>query len=67
MSELDSQRESLLRAADRLDNANDGLFESNKILKMMKKNVFYNKLMLVLIIAIEVFILASMIYIKFIH
>lgn len=67
LSELDSQRESLLRASERLDNANDGLFESNRILKMMKKNVFYNKLILVLIIAIEIFILASMIYIKFIH
>lgn len=67
LSELDSQRESLLRASERLDNANDGLFESNRILKMMKRNVFYNKLILVLIIVIEMFILASMIYIKFIH
>lgn len=67
LSELDSQRESLLRASERLDNANDGLFESNRILKMMKRNVFYNKLILVLIIVIEMFILASMIYIKLIH
>lgn len=67
LSELDSQRESLLRASERLDNANDGLFESNKILKMMKRNVLYNKLILILIIVIEIFILASMIYLKFIH
>lgn len=67
LSELDSQRESLLRASDRLDTANDGLFESNRILKMMKRNVLYNKLILILIIVIEVFILASMIYLKFIH
>lgn len=66
LSELDSQRETLLRTSERLGNANDGLFESNRILKMMKKNVFYNKLILILIIILEVFILASMIYIKFI-
>lgn len=66
MSELDAQRESLLRTSERLENANDGLFESNKILRMMKQNVFYNKLILVLIIVLEIFILASMIYLKFI-
>lgn len=67
LSDLDSQRESLLRTSERLDHANEGLFESNRILRMMKLNVFYNKLLLILIIALEVFILASMIYIKFIH
>lgn len=66
LSELDAQRESLLRTSERLENANDGLFESNKILRMMKQNVFYNKLILVLIIVLEIFILASMIYLKFI-
>lgn len=67
LSELDSQRETLLRTSERLDHANDGLFESNRILATMKMNVLYNKLLLILIIALEVFILASMIYIRFIH
>lgn len=34
---------------------------------MMKRNVFYNKLILVLIIALEILILSSMVYMKFIH
>lgn len=67
LTELDFQREALLRATDRLENANDGLFESNKILKMMKRNVFYNKLILVVIITLELLILVSMIYLKFLH
>lgn len=67
LSELDNQRESLLRASDRLDNANDGLFESNRILKMMKTNVLYNKLILILIISLEVFILCGMIFLKLRH
>ena len=64
MSELDSQRESLLRASERLDNANDGLFESNKILRVMKQNVLYNKLILILIIVLEIFILCGMIFLR---
>lgn len=66
LSELDAQRESLLRTTERLEHANDGLFESNKILRIMKQNVFYNKLILVLIIVLEIFILSSMIYLKFV-
>ena len=67
LSELDSQRESLLRASDRLDNANDGVTAANRLVNAMNKAVLYNKLVLVLIIILESFILAAMIYMKFLH
>lgn len=67
LGELDSQREALLRAGERLENANDDLSSSNKIMRTMLRNAFYNKLILILIIFLEIFILAGMVYIKFIQ
>jgi vesicle transport through interaction with t-SNAREs 1 len=66
LSELDSQRESLLRTSERLENANTGLRESGKITRLMSRAVLYNKLVLILIIALEAFILGGLVYLKFI-
>ncbi|XP_055586997.1 uncharacterized protein LOC129739543 [Uranotaenia lowii] len=67
ISELEVQRESLLRSQRRLESANDGLSKSSSILRAMHRNVVYNKLILILIIVMEVIILSGMIYLKFIH
>uniref|UniRef100_A0A2M4C472 Putative vesicle transport through interaction with t-snares protein 1b n=1 Tax=Anopheles marajoara TaxID=58244 RepID=A0A2M4C472_9DIPT len=67
ISELEVQRESLLRSQRRLENANEHLSKSGAILRAMKRNVLYNKLILILIIVMEVVILAGMIYLKFIN
>lgn len=66
LSELDSQREALLRTSDRLENADTGLRDANKITKLMSRAVLYNKLVLVLIIGLELFILIGLICLKFI-
>ncbi|KAG4074253.1 hypothetical protein HA402_008662 [Bradysia odoriphaga] len=65
ISDLGEQRESLLRSQRRLENANDGLSKSNSILRSMQRTVFYNKLILVLIILLEALILGGLIFIKF--
>ncbi|XP_021693079.1 vesicle transport v-SNARE 12 [Aedes aegypti] len=67
MSELEVQRESLLRSQRRLENANDGLSKSSAILRAMHRNVFYNKVVLILIIVMEALILAGLLYIKLSH
>lgn len=67
ISELDSQREALLRTSDRLDNVNDGLHDSGKIARLMTRAVLYNKLVLILIILFEALILILLIYYKFIQ
>ncbi|XP_049276802.1 uncharacterized protein LOC125760585 [Anopheles funestus] len=65
INELEVQRESLLRSQHRLENANDDLSKSGAILRAMKRNVLYNKLILIMIIVMEVVILAGMITLKF--
>lgn len=64
ISELDEQRESLLRSQRRLEDANADLTMSNALLRAMKRNVFYNKLILVLIIVLEACCLAGLLFIK---
>lgn len=64
VNELGEQREALLRSKRRLDNANDNLTQSRAILNAMKRNVFYNKLTLLLIIFLEVFILCGLLFMK---
>lgn len=64
VSELGEQRESLLRSQRRLENANEDLSNSSAILRAMKRNVFYNKLILIMIIVLEVFCLAGLIVVK---
>lgn len=66
LNELGEQRESLLRSQRGLQNTNDGLSKSRILLRAMKKNVFYNKLVLIMIIVMEVLILIGAIYLKFI-
>lgn len=63
--ELDSQRESLLRARDRLVNTDYELSRTQQLLRMAQRNVFTNKLLLILIIIMEICILASLLYHKF--
>ncbi|XP_053671827.1 uncharacterized protein LOC128722036 [Anopheles nili] len=65
ISELEVQRESLLRSQRRLENANDDLSRSGAIIRAMKRNVLYNKLILILIIVMETVILAGLIALKF--
>ncbi|XP_031619738.1 vesicle transport v-SNARE 12 [Contarinia nasturtii] len=64
ISELDEQRESLLRSQRRLDEANADLSKSSAILRAMQRNIFYNKLTLILIIVLEIFCLIGIIILK---
>lgn len=64
INDLDEQRETLLRANARLDNANVGLDESRNVLKRMSREVLYNKIILIAIIFFESFILLALLYIK---
>lgn len=55
-----------MRSQRGLENTNDGLSKSRIMLRAMQKNVFYNKLVLILIILMEIVILGGAIYLKFI-
>ncbi|XP_072389902.1 vesicle transport through interaction with t-SNAREs homolog 1B [Diabrotica undecimpunctata] len=66
ISELDSQREALLRTRNRLGDANEELRNAKSTLKAMGRNVLYNKLILILIIILEILILAAICFIRFI-
>jgi vesicle transport through interaction with t-SNAREs 1 len=65
LGELGEQRETLLRSQARLENANDGLSKSRQVIRMMRRNVLYNKIILIMIIVLEAFILAALLFIKF--
>lgn len=64
ISELDEQRESLLRSQRRLDHANEELSKSGAIVRAMKRNFFYNKIALILIIVLEILCLILLIVLK---
>lgn len=64
ISELDEQRESLLRSQRRLDDANADLSKSSALLRAMKRSFFYNKITLILIIVLEVVCLIGLIILK---
>lgn len=66
LSELSEQRESLLRSTRRLENADDDLSQSRSIIRKLKREVLYNKLILILIIIFELAILVGLIMLKFI-
>ncbi|XP_018562842.1 vesicle transport through interaction with t-SNAREs homolog 1B [Anoplophora glabripennis] len=66
INELGEQREALLRTRDRLENANEQLLNTKSILNKMRRNVVYNKFILIMIIIIEIIILLSLSYLKFI-
>lgn len=65
VSELGEQRETLLRAKSRLTNADEHLNSAKSVLRRMKRNVLYNKLILILIIILEATILGTVSYLKF--
>lgn len=64
ISELDEQRESLLRSQRRLESANEDLSKSSALIRAMKRNFFYNKLTLILIIVLEMVCLIGLIVLK---
>lgn len=65
VSELGQQRETLLRASNRLSEVDQNLSLSQSVLNTMTRRIFTNKLLLILIIISESGILAALIYIKF--
>lgn len=65
ISDLNEQRETLLRAKNRLTHADDELARSRSVIKRMGRNVLYNKLILILIIILEICILIAVVYMKF--
>ncbi|CAB0030063.1 unnamed protein product [Trichogramma brassicae] len=62
---LGEQRETLMRAKNRLINTDQELAKSRKIINTMKRRVLTNKFVLILIIIFEVVILGLTVYIKF--
>jgi vesicle transport through interaction with t-SNAREs protein 1 len=67
ISNLSTQRETLLRARSRLEDIDQGLSRTQSILNTMTRRVFTNKLLLILIIISECGILSSLVYLKFIR
>lgn len=65
IADLGTQRESLERVRDSLQNTDQFLTQSQKILNSMYKRVFTNKFILILIILTEVVILGAVVYLKF--
>ncbi|CAD7083825.1 unnamed protein product [Hermetia illucens] len=64
LSDLSEQREALLRTQRRLDNANEDLSKSGAAIRAIRRNVLYNKIILVGIIILEVFILGALLFLK---
>ncbi|XP_073814229.1 vesicle transport through interaction with t-SNAREs 1b [Musca autumnalis] len=67
LSELGEQRESLLRSSRRLENTDDNLSQSRKIIRKLQREVLYNKIILILVIIMEIAILIGLVVIKFIR
>ncbi|XP_034233473.1 vesicle transport through interaction with t-SNAREs homolog 1B [Thrips palmi] len=65
VSELGQQRETLLRARQRVADTDEELNRADAILRKMKCGVLSNKLTLLLIILMEGGILACLVYLKF--
>ncbi|XP_063231425.1 vesicle transport through interaction with t-SNAREs homolog 1B isoform X1 [Bacillus rossius redtenbacheri] len=65
VAELGEQREALLRSKQRLSETNEGLSRSRAVLRKMVCHVVTNKLILVAIVLLELFILAAVVYLKF--
>jgi len=66
MSELGIQRDALVRTRDRLVEADQDLSRSHKILRSMNRRVYTNKFLLIIIIVMELVILLTIAYIRFI-
>uniref|UniRef100_A0A034WBX2 Vesicle transport through interaction with t-SNAREs-like protein 1B n=1 Tax=Bactrocera dorsalis TaxID=27457 RepID=A0A034WBX2_BACDO len=67
LSELNEQRESLLRSTRRLQDADADIVQSGSVIRKLRREVLYNKLILVVIIILEMCILAGLIVLKFVR
>uniref|UniRef100_A0A6V7KNZ0 t-SNARE coiled-coil homology domain-containing protein n=1 Tax=Bracon brevicornis TaxID=1563983 RepID=A0A6V7KNZ0_9HYME len=65
INELGTQRETLLGAKRRLEDTDQELNTSRKVMRLITRRVLTNKLALLLIIVLEVAILALTVYLKF--
>ncbi|XP_051160907.1 vesicle transport through interaction with t-SNAREs homolog 1B [Leptopilina boulardi] len=65
ITELGGQRESLLRAKERLSQTDQDLDRTKKIMRTMKRRVLQNKFVLIIIIILEITILGIIIYMRF--
>lgn len=65
--ELDSQRETLLRARDRLVNTDYELSRTQQLLRLAQRTVFANKILLIFIIFAEIIILGCSLYLKYLR
>lgn len=67
ISELAGQRETLLKTRDRIDVANHDLKKSHRIIRLINSQVVTNKCLLYVIILLEMCILVSIVYMRFLH
>lgn len=67
VSELSAQRQTLLRSKQRLADTDHELSQTRVLLRKMTLSVLTNKIILIVIILLETFILAAICYIKFFH
>ena len=65
ITELGTQRESLVRTRERLHETDADLSKSRKILNSMARRVMTNKLILIFIIFLELAVLGGVVYWKF--
>ena len=65
ISDLGTQRESLQRTRDRLEDTDAELTRAQRLLRVMYARVITNKLLLIAIIVTELALLGAAIYIKF--
>ncbi|XP_030369221.1 vesicle transport through interaction with t-SNAREs homolog 1B [Scaptodrosophila lebanonensis] len=65
LSDLGTQRESLLRTTDRLENIDHEMSEAQRTIRKLSRSVLHNKIVLILIIVIEVLILIGASILKF--
>ena len=67
LDELNSQRETLINSRTRLDETNANLKRSHRLIRIINSQVITNKCLLILIILVEIMILISVIYLRFIR
>ncbi|XP_065661598.1 vesicle transport through interaction with t-SNAREs homolog 1B isoform X2 [Hydra vulgaris] len=65
ISDLDTQREALLRTRDRLEKTDAELGKSRRILASLSVRLATNKLLLVIIIIVELAIIGGIVYLRF--
>lgn len=67
MGELAVQRDALVRTRDRLQDADQDLTRTHKVLRSMNRRVWTNKCLLIVIILMELGILLIVVYMRFIR